>query len=97
SYGDWSSDVCSSDLENNDFRYAQRIAEKVPAKRVPEAIRRIIDHYKEYRQDGERFADFVVRVTPKSLGPLVADLRPVDKFSFDKIGRASCRERGWVV
>jgi sulfite reductase beta subunit-like hemoprotein len=71
--------------ENNDFRYAQRIAEKVPAKRAPEAIRRIIEHYKANRQDGEVFHDFVARVTPKSLGPLVADLRPVEKFGFDNI------------
>lgn len=70
---------------DNDFRLGQRISEKVPAKRAPEAIKRLINHYTEHRQDGERFADFVERVGAKSLGPVIADLRPVEKMTIDSI------------
>ena len=44
-------------------RFGQRLAGvKVPAKRVPEVVRRIAAFYKESRQEGERFNDFVDRV-----------------------------------
>jgi sulfite reductase beta subunit-like hemoprotein len=72
-------------FENNDFRFAQRIAEKVPSKRAPEAIQRILAHYRANRLENEVFADFVQRVTPKSLAPLVADLRPVEQMTLDTI------------
>jgi len=71
--------------ENNDFRFAQRVAEKVPAKRAPEAVKRLILHYQANRQDAETFADFVRRVGPKSLGPVISDLRPVAAMSLDTL------------
>jgi sulfite reductase beta subunit-like hemoprotein len=71
--------------ENNDFRFAQRIAEKVPVKRAPEAVKRIIEHYKANREPGEAFVDFVGRVGPKSLGPVVSDLRGVGPMSLDNL------------
>lgn len=71
--------------QDNDFRWAARIAEKVPSKRAPEAIQRLIAHYKENRLDGELFTDFVQRVGPKSLGPIIADLRSVGPMTLDTI------------
>jgi sulfite reductase (ferredoxin) len=71
--------------QDNEFRFASRVAEKVPSKRAPEAIKRIIGYYKENRQENERFVDFVQRVTPKALGPLVADLRQVGPMTLDTI------------
>ena len=70
---------------DNDFRFGQRIAEKVPSKRAPEAIQRIITHYKGSRLEGEGFMSFVQRVGPKSLAPVVADLRPVEKMTIETI------------
>jgi hypothetical protein len=71
--------------ENNDFRWAQRVAEKVPAKRAPEAVKRLIAHYQANRESEEAFADFVRRVGPKSLGPVVSDLRGVAAMSLDTL------------
>ncbi|MEE8369742.1 MAG: nitrite/sulfite reductase [Dehalococcoidia bacterium] len=50
---------------------------RVPAKRVPQAVRKIIRAYQDDRQEGERFIDFVDRVGPKSLNPLLDEFRDV--------------------
>jgi hypothetical protein len=57
----------------------------VPVKRAPEAVKRLIEHYKTNRESGEIFADFVRRVGPKSLGPVVSDLRGVGAMSLDNL------------
>jgi sulfite reductase beta subunit-like hemoprotein len=62
--------------QGGEFGFAQRIAEKIPAKRVPEAVKRILEFYQAHRAPGERFNAFVDRIGPKALAPLVADLRP---------------------
>ncbi|MSQ23789.1 MAG: nitrite/sulfite reductase [Chloroflexi bacterium] len=71
--------------ENNEFQFGQRIAEKVPSKRAPEAIQRLIAHYQANRGEGETFTKFVDRVGAKSLGPVVADLRGVERMTIDTI------------
>ncbi len=58
-------------FDNADARLALRVKGKIPAKRVPEATRRIIDYYKENRNEGEPFKDFVVRVGPQAFEPIV--------------------------
>jgi len=72
--------------ENAQFRYAQRVITKIPAKRVPEAVRRIIGFYQEQRNHGELFNDFADRVAPKAFVELVADLRPVGPLGRETIG-----------
>jgi sulfite reductase beta subunit-like hemoprotein len=67
--------------QNGEFRYASRIAEKIPSKRVPEAVRRILDFYKATRLAGELFNAFVDRVGAKALGSVLSDLRPTGSLS----------------
>ena len=57
-------------------RYGTRVT-RVPAKRAPQAIRKIIQVYLERRQDGESFVDFVDRVGPKSFDPLLDEFKEV--------------------
>jgi sulfite reductase beta subunit-like hemoprotein len=64
-------------FEKGTFRFAQRIAEKIPSKRAPEAMRRMVQYYTDNRQDGETFNGFVDRVGPKSFGSVLQDLREV--------------------
>jgi sulfite reductase beta subunit-like hemoprotein len=71
--------------ENGQFRYAQRVATRVPAKRTPEAVRRFVAFYLEDREDGELFNDFVDRVGPKPFVELVEDLRPVGPLSNETV------------
>jgi sulfite reductase (ferredoxin) len=71
------------EFEKGSFRFAQRIAEKIPSKRAPEAMRRIVQFYVDGRQDGERFNQFVERVGPKSFGSVLQDLKEVSGLSVE--------------
>jgi sulfite reductase beta subunit-like hemoprotein len=71
--------------EHGDFRYAQRVITRVPAKRIPETVRRFINFYLEQRQPGEEFNDFADRVGLKPFAALVEDLRPVGPLSNDTV------------
>lgn len=61
----------------SETRHGQRLGVKVPAKRIPEAIRDIAAFYKEHRQDGEEFNAFVDRVGIKPLEAVAARYREV--------------------
>lgn len=72
--------------ENTDVRYGIRPRGKIPAKRVTEAITRIVKHYKENREDDELFKDFVARLGKEPFEGIIADFRDVpnlDKESLD--------------
>jgi sulfite reductase beta subunit-like hemoprotein len=70
-------------FEKGSFRYAKRIAEKIPSKRAPEAMRRMVQFYLDGRQDGEPFNDFVDRVGHKSFGTVLQDLKEVKGLSVE--------------
>ena len=59
------------------FRFAKRVSTKLPSKRAPEAVERILGYYKDQRNDGEEFNDFVDRIGHTAFEELLADLRPV--------------------
>ncbi|MEK7215080.1 MAG: nitrite/sulfite reductase [Chloroflexota bacterium] len=63
--------------EGEAFRYAKRVSTRVPSKRAPEAVGRIVTYYQNQRQDGETFNRFVDRVGYPAFEELLADLRPV--------------------
>jgi sulfite reductase beta subunit-like hemoprotein len=63
-------------------KYGTRVA-RVPSKRVPQAIRKIIQHYLDNRQEGEEFVAFVDRVGPKSFDPLLDELKSVGPIHED--------------
>jgi sulfite reductase beta subunit-like hemoprotein len=71
------------EFEKGSFRWAQRIAEKIPSKRAPEAMRRMVQYYLDGRQEGERFNDFVDRVGPKSFSSVLQDLKEVKGLSVE--------------
>lgn len=75
----------------------------IPAKSVPIAVQRVLDHYIANRQDGEHFRDYVLRFKIETFRAMTADLaKPVEldpdlymdwgdteKFSL-QLGRAEC-------
>ena len=71
------------EFEKGSFRFAKRIAEKIPSKRAPEAMKRMVQYYVDNRQGSERFNDFVDRVGPKSFGPVLQDLKEVKGLSVE--------------
>ncbi len=63
-------------------KFGTRVA-RVPSKRAPEAIKKMIDHYRENRTGGEGFVEFVDRVGPKSFDPLLDEFKEVGPIHED--------------
>jgi sulfite reductase beta subunit-like hemoprotein len=61
----------------------RRLKARLPAKRVPDAIERWLDHYRDERLDGEPFTAFVERTGTARLEELVADLSLPPEFSLE--------------
>ena len=71
--------------DNGDARIAQRVKTKVPAKRVPEALSLVLDFYKDRRNDGEQFKDFVARVGAEAFEPILAKVNDLPELGKDTI------------
>jgi len=50
---------------------------RIPSKKAPQAIRKIIQRYQDERTEGEEFVAFVDRVGPKSFDPLLDEFKEV--------------------
>ena len=57
--------------EDGDSRIGQRVRARVPAKMMPEALKRVLAFYQEQRHDGEVFKEFVARVGSKGFETLL--------------------------
>jgi sulfite reductase beta subunit-like hemoprotein len=69
--------------EGGEVKFGARLKQRLPAKRVPEAIERWIRHYEANRNEGEEWGAFVERVGTPELEGLVKELSlPVD-FSLE--------------
>ena len=71
--------------DDGDARLAQRVKTKVPAKRVPEALRRVLGFYREERNEGELFKDFVLRVGAATFEPILGEFKEVPELNRDTI------------
>ena len=56
-----------------------RVAAKIPARRAPEAIERIVGLYRRERHDGERLADFLRRIDVGLVKRALADLEKLSE------------------
>jgi sulfite reductase beta subunit-like hemoprotein len=70
-------------FEGGQVRMGARLKSRLPAKRVPEAVQRWLEHYREERLEGEEFNAFVDRVTPSRFEELVKDLSMPIEFSLE--------------
>ncbi len=61
-------------------KYGTRVA-RVPAKRIPQAVAKIIRTYQEEREGGESFLQYVDRVGPKYFDPLLNEFKEVGPIS----------------
>ncbi|GBD10995.1 Sulfite reductase [ferredoxin] [bacterium HR23] len=68
-------------------RFGQRLpGVKIPAKRVPQFVQALLAFYKENRQEGEEFGQFVARVGTKPLEDLAnrfKDIPPLGRETID--------------
>ncbi|TBH20821.1 nitrite/sulfite reductase [Thermus thermamylovorans] len=60
-------------------RFGQVVA-RIPARRTPEAVERILRRYQEERQQGESFQAFLDRVGVASFKPLLEDLQSIPSY-----------------
>ena len=72
--------------DEGDSRIGLRTRTKVPAKRLPDAVKRIIGFYEENRGEGELFKDFAARVGVKTFEPILAEFKDVGELNRDTIG-----------
>ncbi len=56
---------------------------RIPAKRIPQAIGKIISIYQEQRNDGEAFVAFVDRIGPKTINPMLDEFKDVGPIHED--------------
>jgi sulfite reductase beta subunit-like hemoprotein len=71
--------------DDGDSRFGLRVKTKIPAKRMPDALRKVLDYYKAERDDGEYFKDFVVRVGAESFEPVVAEFKELPDLNRDTL------------
>ena len=72
-------------FENGDTRIGLRAKTKVPAKRMPDALRKVLDFYKAERNDDEIFRDFTARVGAESFEPLLAEFKEIPELNRESL------------
>ncbi len=72
-------------FENGDTRIGLRVKTKVPAKSMPQALRKVLDFYKAERDDDEIFRDFAARVGPESFEPLLQEFKDIPELNRDSL------------
>jgi sulfite reductase beta subunit-like hemoprotein len=71
--------------EEGDTRIGLRTRTKVPAKRVPDALEKVIKFYWAYREQGEEFKDFAARLGPKEFEPILQEFKEVGELNRDTL------------
>ena len=66
--------------DEGDTRIGLRTRTKVPAKRVPDALEKVIKFYWAYREQGEEFKDFAARLGPKEFEPILQEFKEVGEL-----------------
>ena len=72
--------------DDADSRLGLRVKTKVPAKRVPEAIEKVLTFYREERNGGEQFKDFAARIGAAAFEPLLAEFKELPELNRETIG-----------
>ena len=69
--------------EGGEVEFGSRLKSRLPAKRVPDAVERILRHYQDQREEGELFNAWVARQAPGHFEDLLSDLSLPVEFSLD--------------
>ena len=71
--------------DEGDARIGLRTKTKVPAKRMPEVIKRLVAFYQEERNEGELFKDFAARLGAPAFEPILQEFKEVGELNRDTI------------
>ena len=72
-------------FEEGDTRIGLRVKTKVPAKRMPDALKKVLDYYKAERDDDEIFRDFAARVGAESFEPVLAEFKEIPELNRESL------------
>ena len=72
-------------FENGDTRIGLRVKTKVPAKMMPNALRKVLDFYKAERADDEIFREFAARVGAESFEPILAEFKDIPELNRESL------------
>jgi len=73
------------EYDSGEVAFGTRLKSRLPAKRVPDAIERILRHYQESRESEEEFNSFVARQEKGHFEDLLTDLALPEKFSLESM------------
>ncbi len=73
------------EYDSGEVAFGTRLKSRLPAKRVPDAIERILRHYQERREGEEEFNSFVARQETGHFEELLADLAMPKEFSLESM------------
>ena len=71
--------------DDGDSRFGQRVKTRIPAKRVPDALSKVLDFYKAEREDDEQFKNFVVRVGAEAFEPVLAEFKELPELNRETL------------
>lgn len=71
--------------DDGDARIGLRTRTKIPAKRLPEALKKIISFYQDQRHNDEEFKDFAARVGAPAFEPVLGHFKEVGDLDRDTI------------
>ena len=69
----------------DDPRFGQRIKAKIPAKRAPEALQRIVSDYQGGHGDGELFKDYVLRQGKDYFESMLGDFKELPELNRETL------------
>ena len=69
------------DGTDGEVHIGKRIQVRIPAKRVPAALKKMLSHYQENRNEGERFNEFLDRVGSASFEDLLHEFHLAGQFN----------------
>jgi sulfite reductase beta subunit-like hemoprotein len=71
------------EYDSGEVAYGKRLKSRLPARRVPDAVERVLRHYQAERDEGEQFNAFVARQEDGHFEGLLADLALPAEFSLE--------------
>ena len=71
--------------DEGDARIGLRPKTKVPAKRMPEVVKRLVAFYQDQRDEGEPFKDFAARLGAPAFEPILQEFKEVGELNRDTI------------
>lgn len=72
-------------FDGGDTRIGQRVKTKIPAKSVPDALKRIITQYRSERNGQEQFKDYIARIGVEHIEALLADFKEIPELNRESL------------